>query len=234
VAIVTGGTRGIGQAIVRRLAGRGYDVVVNYVHDQRAAESTIDAVLADNGVAVAVRADVADALDVERLFAETATMFVGVDVVVHTVASPITECRVAHVDLDLFDEQVRLNTRAALIVNRAAARHVRAGGAIVNLASAARGSALPAYGAYTATRAAVDVLTRTLAVDLAGRDVTVNAVSLEVDRPCMPGRAADVVAYLLTDEGHRLTGHVFRIDGPEPTSHKADPGPASHSPGSAS
>jgi NAD(P)-dependent dehydrogenase (short-subunit alcohol dehydrogenase family) len=58
------------------------------------------------------------------------------------------------------------------------------------------------------------VLTRALALELRERDITVNAVSLEVDMPCAPDRVADVVAYLLTDRGHRLTGHVLRIDGP--------------------
>src|SRR4051794_13078601 len=79
VAIVTGASRGIGQATSRLLAARGYAVVVNYFHDQRAAESTVDAVLADNGNAVAVRADVADGLDVKRLFVETVAAFGGID-----------------------------------------------------------------------------------------------------------------------------------------------------------
>ncbi len=67
VAIVTGGSRGVGRATIRRLAARGHAVVVNYLHDQRAAESTVEAILANNGNAVAVRADGADDLDVQRL-----------------------------------------------------------------------------------------------------------------------------------------------------------------------
>src|ERR1700759_1135778 len=83
VAIVTGGSRGVGQAAVRCLAARGYAVVVNYLHEQRAGESGVDAIRANNGNAVAVRADVADDLDVKRLFAETIAAFGGIDVVVH-------------------------------------------------------------------------------------------------------------------------------------------------------
>jgi NAD(P)-dependent dehydrogenase (short-subunit alcohol dehydrogenase family) len=71
VAIVTGGSRGVGRATIGLLAARDYAVVVNYLHDQRAAESTVQAVLADNGNAVAIRADIADDLDVQRLVAET-------------------------------------------------------------------------------------------------------------------------------------------------------------------
>jgi enoyl-[acyl-carrier-protein] reductase (NADH) len=73
---------------------------------------------------------------------------------------------------------------------------------------------LPTYGLYAATKAATDVLTRGLALELRERDITVNAVSLEVDMPCAPNRVADVVAYLLTDHGHRLTGHVLRVGDP--------------------
>jgi len=211
VAIVTGGSRGVGRATIRLLAARGYAVVVNYLHDQRAAESTVEAILTDKGAAVAVRADVADDLDVQRLFAETTAAFGGIDVVVHAVGSPVTTAPVAEVDLDVFDALVRINTRATFIVNREAARHLRNGGAIVNLTSSADGSSLPAYGLYAATKAATDVLTRGLALELRERDITVNAVSLEVDTPCAPNRVADVVAYLLTDHGHRLTGHVLRV-----------------------
>ena len=214
VAIVTGGSRGVGRATIRLLAARGYAVVVNYLHDRRAAESTVEAILAGNSDAVAIRADVADDLDVQRLFAETIAVFGGIDVVVHALGSPVTATPVAEFDLDVFDALVRINTRATFIVNREAARHLRNGGAIVNLTSSADDSSLPAYGLYAATKAATDVLTRALALELRERDITVNAVSLEVDMPCAPDRVADVVAYLLTDRGHRLTGHVLRVDDP--------------------
>ena len=85
VAIVTGGSRGAGRATVRRLVSCGYAVVVNYLHDQRAAEATVEAVLAGNGAAVAVRADAAERLD--RLVEEPLHVHVVGDVVVHTVGS---------------------------------------------------------------------------------------------------------------------------------------------------
>ncbi len=211
VAIVTGGSRGVGRATIRLLAARGYAVVVNYLHDQRAAESTVEAILTDKGAAVAVRADVADDLDVQRLFAETIAAFGGIDAVVHAVGSPVTATPVAEVDLDVFDALVRTCTRATFVVNREAARHLRNGGAIVNLTSSADGSSLTAYGLYTATKATTDVLTRALAIELRERDITVNAVCIGVDMPCAPSRVAGVVAYLLSDHGHRLTGHMLRV-----------------------
>ena len=214
VAIVTGGSRGVGRATVRRLATRGYAVVVDYVHDQRAAESTVEMVLADNGVAVAVRADVDDELDVERLFAETTEAFGGIDVVVHAVRSRVTAAPVASVDLAQFDALCRLNTRAAFIVNREAARRLRTGGAIINLTSSVVSSPCPSYGALAATTAAIDALTRVLALELHARDITVNAISLQVDAPCTPHTVADAVTYLLSDHGHRLTGQVIPVDVP--------------------
>ena len=211
VAIVTGGSRGIGRATIHRLAARGCAVVVNYLHDQRAAESAVEAVLADNGSALAVRADIADDLDVNRLFAETIAAFGGIDVVVHATGSRITASSVTEAGLDEFDALVRINTRATFLVNQEAARHLRNGGAIVNLSSSAEGSSVRTYGLYAATRAAAEVLTRALALELRERDITVNAVSLEVHRPCAPNQVADVIAYLLSEHGHRITGQVLRV-----------------------
>jgi 3-oxoacyl-[acyl-carrier protein] reductase len=212
VAIVTGGSRGVGRATTRRLASRGYAVVVNYLHDQPAAEAIVDTVLAARGAALAVRADVADQLDVERLFAETVQAFGGVDAVVHAVARRTTATKVTEVDLEEFDALWRFNTRPLLNVNRAAARHVRDGGAIVNLSDAVLDSAMQVYGVSAATGAAIDILTRLLADELGERDITVNAVSLMIDQPCAPNRIATVVDYLLSAEGRGLTGRVIRID----------------------
>ncbi len=214
VAIVTGGSRGAGRATIRVLAARGYAVVVNYLHDRRAAESAVEAILRGNNEAVTIRADVADELDVQRLFAETIAVFGGIDVVVHTLGSPVAATPVTEFDLDVLDALVRINTRATFIVNREAARHLRNGGTIVNLTSSANCSSLSAYGLYVAAKAATEVLTRALALELRERDITVNAISLEVGMPCAPHRVADVVAYLLTARGHRLTGHVLRVDDP--------------------
>src|SRR5689334_23371556 len=172
VAIVTGGTRGVGGATARRLAARGYAVVVNYLHDQRAAELTVEAVLAGHGDAMTVRADVADDLDVQRLFAETITAFGSVDAVVHTAGRHLTGPPVTEVSLDEFDTRVRLSTRATFVVNQQAARHLRDGGAIVNLSSSAEDSSLRTRGLYAATKAITTVLTQALALELRERDIT--------------------------------------------------------------
>jgi 3-oxoacyl-[acyl-carrier protein] reductase len=214
VAIVTGGSRGVGRAAARRLAAGGYAVAVSYLRGQRAAESAVDAILAAGGDAVAIRADTADDLDVQRLFAETIAAFGGIDAVVHAAGSRTTASGVTGAGLDEFDALMRINTRATFVVNQEAARHLRSGGAIVNLSSTAGGSSLRTHGLYAATKAPTDVLTRTLALELGERNITVNAVSVEVDMPCAPGQVADVIAYLLGEHGHRLTGQVLRVGDP--------------------
>jgi len=214
VAVVTGGSRGAGRETVRRLAASGYAVAVNYLHSQCAAESAVDAVLAGNGDAVAIRADVADDLDVQRLFAETIAVFGGIDVVVHAAGGPVAEGPVTGAGLDEFDALTRINARATFLVNREAARHLRGGGAIVNLSGSAEGPSLRTHGLYAATRASTGVLTRALALELCDRDITVNAVSFEVHRPCEPSRVGGLIAYLISGPGRRLTGQVLRAGDP--------------------
>ena len=137
VVIVTGGSRSVGRTAVQRLARLGYAVVVNYLHDQPAAAAIVDAVLEARGAAVAIRADVADELDVERLFAQTIEAFGAVGAVVHSVPGQVVATSVMAATVDDFDEMYKTNTRAMLLVNRCAAGQVREGGAIVNVFSSA-------------------------------------------------------------------------------------------------
>ena len=201
VAIVTGGSRGIGRETAARLARLGYAVVVNYVHDQDTAESTVDAILDGRGDAVAIRADVSDTLDVERLFAQTIETFGAVDAVVHAVRGHIAAGPLTELALEDFDAMYGTSIRATFIVNQTAARQLRNGGAMVNLMGT--GDA-----ANAATMAAVDALTRFLAVELREREITVNGVSFAA---CAPRQVAEVVTYLLGAEGHGITGQVIHL-----------------------
>jgi 3-oxoacyl-[acyl-carrier protein] reductase len=196
---------------VRRLATLGYAVVVSYLHDQRTAESTISAVLDERGTAVAIRADVADELDVDRLFAQTVETFGSVDAVVHAVRGRVIAGSLSEVTTDAFEEMCRTNVRGAFVVNRAAGRQVTDGGGIVNVFSSPGPSAVAAYGAYATTTAALDRLTRMLSVEVRERGVTVNGVALDVDEPRAPARVADIVTYLLSDAGRAITGHVLHL-----------------------
>jgi 3-oxoacyl-[acyl-carrier protein] reductase len=130
VAIVTGGSRGVGREVVRKLANRGYAVVVGYIRDQGAADSIVEEVLAAGGTTLTIRADVADELDVERMFAETTEAFGGIDILVHA-AGQVILGPVADHDLDRFDALHRerrphlASTPAARITRHSSARRAR-------------------------------------------------------------------------------------------------------------
>ncbi|MDZ5444217.1 SDR family oxidoreductase [Micromonospora sp. 4G57] len=176
VAIVTGGSRGIGAESARRLAADGFAVVVGYSGSAAEADRVVSDITTAGGRAVAVRADVADETAVAAMFEIAEQTFGGVDVVVNSAGIMIL-APLADFDLDAFDRMQRVNVRGTFVVDQQAARRLRAGGAIINLSTSVLGLALPTYAAYIASKGAVEGLTRVLARELRGRDITVNAVA---------------------------------------------------------
>ncbi|XVQ10564.1 SDR family oxidoreductase [Spirillospora sp. CA-255316] len=176
VAVVTGGSGGIGQAICQRLADEGCAVVINYAGRPAEAEGLAKTIADRGGRAIAVRADVGDENDVAALFESAESAFGGVDVVINT-AGIMALSPVAELDLAVLDRMHRINIRGTFVVSREAARRIRSGGAIINFSSSMVRIALPAYAAYAASKGAVDTLTPILAKELRGRDITVNAVA---------------------------------------------------------
>src|SRR4051794_9806020 len=153
VALVTGGSRGIGRAVVRRLAADGFQVVVNYAGNQAEAEAAVAEAGAEH--AIAVQADVADERAVEALFAAATERFGGVDVVVHA-AGRMDLAPLADFDLDVLDELVRVNVRGTFVVAQQALRRLRDGGALITFSSSVVGLAFPNYSGYAATKGAVE------------------------------------------------------------------------------
>jgi 3-oxoacyl-[acyl-carrier protein] reductase len=176
VAIVTGGSGGIGRAVAERLAADGTSVLVHYAGNPGRAKETVDAIVAAGGTASAFRADVADENEVAALFDEAERRYGGVDVVVHT-AGIMLLSPLAELDLDDLDRMHRTNIRGTFVVDQQAARRVRSGGAIINFSTSVTKIALPTYAAYAASKGAVDAMTLILARELRGRDITVNAVA---------------------------------------------------------
>ncbi|GAA1383597.1 SDR family oxidoreductase [Pseudonocardia kongjuensis] len=235
VAIVTGGSRGIGREVAERLGADGLAVVVGYRSDDRSAAETVAAVEAKGGRAHAVRVDVADETSVAALFDEATERFGGVDVVVNAAGVMILG-PLADFDLDAFDRMHRTNVRGTFVVDQLAARQVRPGGAIVNFSTSVKKLALETYAAYAASKGAVDALSLILAKELRGRDITVNAVapgptatelfldgkSDEVvarmaklnplERLGTPGDIAEVVS-LLAGAGRWINGQVLYVNG---------------------
>ncbi|MCZ4343567.1 SDR family oxidoreductase [Sphingomonadaceae bacterium G21617-S1] len=176
VAIVTGGSRGLGRAIATRVAGDGFAVIVNYRREEEAAAATVGSIIAAGGRAAEVQGDVARPDDVKALFDRAEAMFGGVDVVVNC-AGIMTVKPLADYDLSAFDAMVSTNVRGTFLVSQQAARRVRPGGAIINMSTSAERQAMPGYGPYAMTKGAVEGLTMVLAREMKGRNITVNAIA---------------------------------------------------------
>ena len=176
VAIVPGGSRGIGRQAAVRLAQEGQAVVIVYASNQAEADSAVAEIKAAGGYAVAVQADVAEPEAVAAAFVRAEEAFGGVDVVVHS-AGLMVLGTVADLDLEKLDRMHRTNIRGTFVVNQQAARRLRDGGAIINLSTSVTKLALPAYAAYAASKGAGDVISPVLAKELRGRNITVNAVA---------------------------------------------------------
>ncbi|MFD7601170.1 SDR family oxidoreductase [Streptomyces mirabilis] len=236
VAVVTGGSRGIGRETAERLAADGYAVVVNYAGSEAEADKTVAAIAEAGGEAIAVRADVADETEVAALFDATESTYGGVDVVVHA-AGVMALAPLVDLDLDALDRMHRTNIRGTFVVDQQAARRLRAGGALINFSSSVIALAIPGYSAYAATKGAVEAMTLIVARELRGRDVTVNAVApgptatalfLEgkdeetiarmaaqppLERLGTPRDIAEVVSFLAGPAGRWVNGQVLRANG---------------------
>lgn len=176
VALVTGGSGGIGTAVVERLVRDGFAVAVHYAGNAGRAEKLVAEITAAGGQAIAVGGDVADEVAMAEAFEATSEAFGGIDVVVNT-AGIMALSPIASLDLEVLDRMHRTNIRGTFVVSQLAANQVRDGGAVINFSTSVKKVALPGYAAYTASKGAVDALTMVLAKELAGRDITVNAVA---------------------------------------------------------
>lgn len=176
VAIVTGGSGGIGRVVAERLAADGHDVVITYGRDADTAQEVVDQISRSGGRAAMVQADVADETAMADVFATAEREFGGVDVVVNT-AGIMRLAPLAEADLADLDRMLRTNVRGTLVVSQLAVRQARPGGAIINFSSSVVKLALPTYAGYAASKGAVEAMNLVLAKELRGRDITVNTVA---------------------------------------------------------
>lgn len=176
VAIVTGGSGGIGRTSAERLAADGLAVVVHYSGNRDRANDTVESIVSNGGSALAIGGDVADEHAMAALFDTAEQEFGGVDVLVHS-AGIMPLSPIAELDLDVFDQVQRTNVRGTFVVDQLAAQRMREGGAIINFSTSVTRLQIPGYGAYAASKGAVEAITLILARELRGRDITVNAIS---------------------------------------------------------
>jgi len=237
VALVTGGSRGIGRSIALRLAEAGADLLINFFQNRDAAERTArDA--ADRGAKVhLVHADLKEPKQIEAIFAEVRRLTGCLDILVHNAASGILQSTLGLTPKQ-WDWVMNTNARPLLLCAREAACMMREGGRIVSLSSLGSSRVIPGYGAVGISKAALESLTRYLAVELAPRGITVNTISagavetevwglvpdgqqvLQKVRERTPaGRlltaeeVAEIVLFLVGPQAQMIQGQVIVVDG---------------------
>jgi NAD(P)-dependent dehydrogenase (short-subunit alcohol dehydrogenase family) len=237
LTLVTGGSRGIGAAVVRRLASAGHDLVLGYRVDGDAAQQVAEDAEALGATVLRVAADVTDPVQVDRLFAESAALGVLTGVV-NNAGATLHLGDLADTPVEVIRQVVEVNLTAALFVARQAVRHLGEGGALVNVSSGAATLGSPhEYVHYAAAKAGVDALTLGLAQEVADRGIRVNGVApgiirtdihaaagdpdrlervaaqVPLGRVGEPEEVAEAIAWLLSDSCPYATGAMLRVAG---------------------
>ncbi|GAA0939610.1 glucose 1-dehydrogenase [Nonomuraea longicatena] len=237
-ALVTGGSRGIGRAVARRLARDGARVAVHYGSNEQAAQETVAAIVAEGGQAFSLRTELGTTDDAERLWAAFDEHADKLDILVNNAGILNDEPGIEHVTRRQFERIFAVNATAPFFVTRLALPRLSDGGRIVNVSTMlTRGWAVPESISYAMSKGALDVFTSTLAKQLAARGITVNAVAPGVvDTDIHQGRivgeartylasqspmgrlgtpedVADVVAFLASEDSRWVTGQWVDVTG---------------------
>jgi len=236
VALVTGGSRGIGAAIVQRLARDGFAVAINYASSAHEADALAAEIRDAGGRALAVRADVSKAAEVTALFDQVQAELGRIDVLVNS-AGVLSVQPLADTTDEQFERTFDINTRGTFNTLRAAATRLADGGRIVNVSSTTIALNLPGYAIYIGSKAAVESFTHVFSKELRGRQITVNAVApgpvatelflkgkspelIEhftklppLERLGQPEDVAGVVSFLAGPDSGWVNGQILRANG---------------------
>lgn len=174
-AIITGSSRGLGRATALVLAGKGASVVVNYNSNPAEAEEVVKEITAQGGNAVAIQANVSRAADVNRLFESAVSHFGKIDILVNNAGIMMTKPMQSFSEEE-FDAQFSVNVKSVFLMMKAAAEKLEANGRIINVSSSTSRLMMPAYAVYSATKAAVEQMTRVFAKEIGHKGITVNSV----------------------------------------------------------
>jgi 3-oxoacyl-[acyl-carrier protein] reductase len=235
VALVTGGSRGIGAAIAKRLAEEGADVAITYSSAHQAAKEVVSVIETLNVRGLAIRADSGNEAETKEAISQVVQNLGGLDILVNN-AGVITFSPVDEVALADFDRTIAINIRGAFVAAQSAARVMKDGGRIINIGSVfAERIPVAGFSVYTMTKSAIVGLTRGLARDLGTRGITVNNVQpgpidteanpadgvyaenmrahLAVSSYGRPEEVGGMVVYLASPEARFVTGTSLTIDG---------------------
>ncbi|AVK47909.1 3-ketoacyl-ACP reductase [Clostridium sp. MF28] len=236
VAIITGASRGIGSAIAKQLSALGAKVVVNYSNNAVKAEEVVEEITKSGEQAVAIKADVSNIKDVEKLFSETITKFGKVDILVNN-AGVILYKLLSDVTEEEFDKLFNINVKGTYFACQQAMKHMENNGRIINFSTSVVGSMFPTYSVYAATKGAVEQITRQLAKEFGPKKITINAVApgpintelfnvgktdeqIEAIRQMNsfgrigePDDIANTIEFLVSDKAQWITGQTLRING---------------------
>ncbi len=235
MALVTGGSRGIGAAIAKRLAADGANVAITYATDAAAAAAVVKAIESDGGKAVAIQANAPDAEAAQAAVEKTVATFGRLDVLVNNAGTAIPKA-FEETTLDDMDRMININVRGPLFATRAALKHMKNGGRIIMIGSCVGERAFtPGLVAYSATKGAVKMFTQGLSREVGSRGITVNNVQPgPIDTDLNPasgdwaapqkantalGRyghveeVAALVAFVAGPESSYITGANLTVDG---------------------
>lgn len=236
IILVTGASRGIGAAIAKHLANAGAHVIVNYAGSKAAAEQVVSDIKASGSDALAIQADVSEVNDVKRLFDEAIQHYGRIDVLVNNAGVILYKLLKDTTDED-FDRLLNINVKGTFYALREAATRLADGGSIINFSSTTTRLTLPTYGAYVATKGAVEQLTRVFAKEVGARGINVNVVSpgptntelftvgksqetihrlaalSAFNRIAEPDDIAKVVVFLASDEAKWISGQNIGANG---------------------